>query len=68
MGEWIKVRERLPEPFVCVLVYMPEEKPHPTVHEGFITKRGQWYAGGFHRYPDEVVAWREMPQPPEAEK
>lgn len=68
MGEWIKVSERLPEPYVGVLVYMPKEVPRPTVHEGFITRHGQWYAGGFDRYTDEVVAWREMPEPPEAEK
>ena len=67
MAEWIKVSERLPEPYVCVLVYMPEEVPHPTVHEGFITRRGEWYAGGFERKTDEVVAWREMPESPEAE-
>ena len=67
MGEWIKVSERLPKPYVSVLVYMPEEAPHPTVHEGFINRRGEWYAGGFDRLPDEVVAWSKMPAPPEAE-
>ena len=62
--EWISVDERLPTPFVSVLVYMPDETPHPTVREGFIGKRGNWYAGGFDRLPDEVVAWRDMPEPP----
>ena len=68
MGEWIKVSERLPAPFASVLVYMPEEVPLSTVQEGFITRTGQWFAGGFERKTDEVVAWREMPAPPEAEK
>ena len=63
-GEWISVKDRWPKPFVSVLVYMPDEEPHPTVHEGFINKRGEWYAGGFDRSPDEVVAWKEMPEAP----
>jgi hypothetical protein len=63
-GEWISVKDRLPKPFVSVLVYMPDEEPHPTVREGFINKRGEWYAGGFDRLPDEVVAWTEMPRAP----
>jgi hypothetical protein len=62
--EWISVDERLPEPFVSVLVHMPGERPHPTVREGFINKRGKWYAGGFDRLPDEVVSWMEMPEAP----
>ena len=63
-GEWISVDERVPEPFVSVLVYMPDEIPHPTVREGFINKRGEWYAGGFDRLPDEVVSWMKMPEAP----
>ena len=66
-GEWISVDERLPAPFVSVLVYMPDETPHPTVREGFINKHGKWYAGGFDRLQDEVVAWMEMPEPPKKE-
>ena len=62
--EWISVDERLPEQYKSVLVYMPEESPHPTVHEGFVNKHGKWYAGGFYRYADEVVAWMPMPEPP----
>ena len=63
-GEWVSVKDRLPNPFVSVLVYMPDEVHHPTVREGFINKRGEWYAGGFDRLPDEVAAWKEMPEPP----
>ena len=62
--EWISVDEMLPSPYVSVLVYMPDETPHPTVREGFINKRDEWYAGGFDRHNDEVVAWMEMPDPP----
>ena len=38
--EWISVTERLPEPFVSVLVHMPGEEPCPTVREGFISNDG----------------------------
>ena len=62
--EWISVDERLPNPYISVLVYMPDEEPFPTVREGFLTKHGAWYAGGFDRLPDEVVMWKEMPEAP----
>lgn len=67
MAEWISVKDRLPPPFVSVLVYMPEERPMSTVHEGFVNKHGNWHAGYFDRLPDEVVAWQEMPEPPSHE-
>lgn len=62
--EWIGVEERLPEPFVSVLVQMPGEEPHPTVREGFISDDGIWCAGHFKREPDEVTHWAKMPEPP----
>ena len=62
---WFNANEKLPEPFVSVLVYMPGEYPHPTVREGFVNEHGKWYAGGFDRLPDEVVSWRKMPEAPE---
>lgn len=61
---WISVKEGLPETFVPVLCYMPGEKPHPTVREGFINEKGVWSAGMYRREPDEVVMWRLMPLPP----
>ena len=62
--KWISVEERLPEPFVSVLVQMPGEEPHPTVREGFISDDGIWCAGHFKREPDEVTHWAKMPEPP----
>lgn len=62
---WFNANEKLPKPFVSVLVYMPGEYPLSTVREGFVNERGRWYAGGFDRLPDEVVSWREMPEAPE---
>ncbi len=61
---WIPVTERLPEPFVSVLVQMPGETPSPTVREGHISKDGIWYSAFYHREPGEVTHWQPMPEPP----
>ena len=65
--EWISVTERLPEPFVSVLVHMPGEEPFPTVREGFISNDGIWQSAMFRREPGEVTHWKPMPQPPKGE-
>ena len=65
--EWISVDDRLPEPFVSVLVNMPGEKPFPTVREGFISNDGIWQSAMFRREPGEVTHWKPMPQPPKGE-
>ena len=65
--EWIPVDERLPEPFVSVLVQMPGEEPFPTVREGFISNDGIWQSAMFRREPGEVTHWKPMPQPPKGE-
>lgn len=65
--KWISVNERLPKPFISVLVQMPLEEPCPTVREGFLTNNGTWYAGMYTREADEVTHWMPMPEPPEEE-
>ena len=65
--EWISVDDRLPEPFVSVLVQMPGEEPFPTVREGFISKDGIWQSAMFRREPGEVTHWQPMPHPPKGE-
>ena len=65
--EWISVDDRLPEPFVSVLVHMPGEEPCPTVREGFISNDGIWQSAMFRREPGEVTHWQLMPQPPKGE-
>ena len=65
--EWISVKDRLPEPFVSVLVQMPGEEPFPTVREGFISNNGIWQSAMFRREPGEVTHWQPMPQPPKGE-
>ena len=62
--EWISVEDRLPEPFVSVLVHMLGEEPFPTVREGFISNDGIWQSAMFRREPGEVTHWQPMPQPP----
>lgn len=62
--KWISVEERLPKPFVSVLVQMPGEEPHPTVKEGYISNEGVWVGGHFRREPDEVTHWMPFPEPP----
>ena len=65
--EWISVGDRLPEPFVPVLVQMPGEEPFPTVREGLISNDGIWQSAMFRREPGEVTHWQPMPQPPKGE-
>lgn len=65
---WIPVTEQLPGPFVSVLVQMPGEAPCPTVREGFVAKDGSWYAGLYHREPDEVTHWMPLPEPPKEDE
>ena len=65
--EWISVDDRLPEPFVTVLVQMPGEEPFPTVREGFISNDGVWQSAMFRREPGEVTHWKPMPKPPKGE-
>ena len=65
--EWISVNDRLPEPYVSVLVNMPGEKPFPTVRRGFISNDGIWQSAMIRREPGEVTHWQPMPQPPKGE-
>ena len=65
--EWISVEDRLPEPYVSVLVNMPGEKPFRTVREGFISNDGIWQSAMIRREPGEVTHWKPLPQPPKGE-
>ena len=65
--EWISVNDRLPEPFVSVLVHMPVEEPCPTVREGFISNDGIWQSAMLRREPGEVTHWKPMPDQPKGE-
>ena len=38
--QWISVNDRLPEQYMPVLVYMPDERPFPRVREGYLSPDG----------------------------
>ena len=67
--EWIPVTERLPEPFVSVLAFIPSEEPLPTVHESYIEDHSAWVCIlTAERYKTgEVTHWMPMPDPPKGE-
>ena len=66
--KWISVEERLPEAFYSVLVYIPEEAPMPTVHEGYMADNGKWISTVYVREFEKVTHWMYMPEPPEEDK
>ena len=61
---WISVSERLPEPFVSVLGYCPDEDPLPTVHEVYMNGFGQWTSAQVYGMGN-VTNWMLFPEPPE---
>lgn len=66
--KWISVKERLPEPFVSVLVHIPEEEPLPQVHEGYITPDGTWCSVLYVETYDRVAHWMPLPEPPKEDE
>ena len=64
LQQWIPVSERLPEPFVTVIVQVPGETPCPTVKAGFLNGSGKWYINMFDYDPSEVTHWMPLPEPP----
>ena len=61
---WISVEDRLPEPFVSVLGYCPDEEPLPTVHECYVNGFGQWTSSLVYGMGN-VTHWMPIPDPPE---
>lgn len=61
---WHNTMYELPNVFQHVIVFMPEEKPHEAVTEGYFRPDGTWFAGGFNRDSSEVTHWTEKPDAP----
>lgn len=61
---WISTKDRMPAPFVTVIVQMPLEAPFPTVSWGFITGDGNWHCNHLNRDEGEVTHWMYLPKPP----
>ena len=65
---WIPVTERLPQNYISVLVYLPGERPHPTVHEAYIGGDGEWHSSVVYGVENEdVTHWMQLPEPPKGE-
>ena len=69
---WHPCRLSLPETWMSVQVYMPDEAPLQTVREGYLVdpyNTGEpvgWYIPALHKtcHFIEVEAWKEMSEPP----
>lgn len=62
---WIPVTERLPQNYISVLVYLPGERPLPTVHEAYIGGDGEWHSSVVYGVENEdVTHWMPLPEPP----
>lgn len=62
--EWISVEERLPEPFVSALIYVPDQNPLPPVMEGYIDGIGRFHAVRIGIGVVTVTHWMPLPEPP----
>ena len=62
-NKWISVKDRLPEPFVSVLGYCPDEDPLPTVHEVYMNGFGQWTSAQVYGMGN-VTHWMAIPDAP----
>lgn len=62
---WISVNTMLPEPFVSVLLYLPDNNPYPTVHEGYRSPEGDFVYPITYDSGGTVTHWRPMPVPPD---
>lgn len=64
MNEWISVKERLPEPYLSVLVFIPSHKADFRVCIGFVENGGLWFAERTISKRGRVTHWMPLPAPP----
>lgn len=66
--KWISVEERLPEPFVNVLIHCPECDPLYPVHEGYVLNDAGAWADAQGCEIEGVTHWMTLPEPPAEEE
>lgn len=62
---WTRVSDIPPDPFESVLLYIPDNAPYPTVHEGYRTEDGSFVFSIAYNGGGKVTHWRHKPEPPE---
>lgn len=61
---WVKCSDGLPEPFISVQAYMPDEEPFPVIHESYVDEHGNWHSAIVYDVKTEnVVAWKYFVKP-----
>jgi hypothetical protein len=64
--EWISVNERLPPPYIFMLVAVKESDGWG-IYKGFMESGGHWNVGVCRYRPNEhdhTIFWMELPPPP----
>lgn len=68
MKDWIKTSEKLPEPFVPVIVARIYKKGKPLkVEQGKLGIGDWWHVYGTNIKSKNVLFWMPMSEPPEAD-
>ena len=62
MSEWIRVKDRMPEEGVDVLVYGSVYAERNGIDVDYVDK-----SGDFYYYDEHVTHWQYLPEPPESE-
>ena len=64
-GEWVSVKDKMPEPFVSVLGYMPDAAPFPEARECYCTGDSdkKFFVPALSER-HEISHWAELPEPP----
>lgn len=64
--QWHRVEDKMPDKFISVLGYMPDQAPYPTVRECYYTGNDDngnpnFFAPGLGEFVG-VTHWAEMPE------